>query len=145
MPIIVHLPAMLKTFAKSLLALAACLYLSGSHLAFLQLVAWSGMLVSYSAETGLADGLRDTFSGEKPCSMCKAISAARNQESSGEGKAPVPTRGMDKIWTEMLPAGELFRLRWVPLERLDIGRAAECAASDAGPGRPPVPPPRCLG
>ena len=136
---------MLKTFAQSLLALAACLYLSGSHLAFLQLVAWSGMLVSYSAEAGLADGLRDTFSGEKPCSMCKAISAARNQESSGEGKAPAPTRGMEKIWTEMLPFGELFRLKWVPLEHLEIGCGTEYAAPGAGQARPPVPPPRCLG
>lgn len=135
---------MLKTVVNSLFAITACLYLSGSQLAFLQVVAWSGMLVSYSAENGVTDGLRDTFSGQKPCSMCKAISAARIQEETGEGKQPVLPRGMDKIWTEMLPAGEWFRVKRVPLAHLEVGHAPPCLPIDSDGSRPPVPPPRCL-
>ena len=135
---------MFKTFAKSLLAFTACLYLSGSHLAFLQLVAWSGMLVSYSAESGLAEGMRDTFSGEKPCSMCKAIATVRSQETSGEESVPALPRVTDKLWTEMLPAAEWFRVGWVPLDRLEIGFAPVAGGMDAGKARPPVPPPRTV-
>ena len=135
-------PVLIKTFAKSLLAIAACLYLSGSHLAFLQIVAWSGMLVSYSAESGLAAGMRDTFSGRKPCSMCKAISAAKKHEDSGREKAPVPPNASLKLWTEMLPAGDSFIVKRVPLDHLEIGQASLCLPIDAEGTRPPVPPPR---
>jgi hypothetical protein len=131
-----------RIIVKFLFAFAACLYLSGSHLAFLQLVAWSGMLVSYSAETGFADGLRDTFSGEKPCSMCKAISAVRNHEDSREKKVPAIPSGMQKLWTEMLASAEGFQVRCVPLERLEIGLAPPGGVIGSAKDRPPVPPPR---
>jgi hypothetical protein len=39
------------------------------------------MLVSYSAKSGLMQGVEETFDGEHPCSMCKAIKQARESES----------------------------------------------------------------
>lgn len=100
------------------------------------------MLVSYSAETGFADGLRDTFSGEKPCSLCKAISAVRSHEDSSEKKAPAIPRGIYRLWTEMLASAEGFQVRCIPLEHLEIGFAPLSEAIVSAKDRPPVPPPR---
>jgi hypothetical protein len=39
----------------------------------LQTVAWTGMLIRYSSEGGVRQGLAQTFDGEHPCPLCKAI------------------------------------------------------------------------
>jgi hypothetical protein len=48
------------------------------HWAVMQSVAWARMVQQYSQTTSLANSLRDTFSGKKPCSMCEQIVAARS-------------------------------------------------------------------
>lgn len=56
----------------------------GGHWAFLQAVAWSGMLVKYSAESGLWVGLQQTFDGEHPCPLCCAIKKAQGQGAAAD-------------------------------------------------------------
>jgi hypothetical protein len=135
---------MVKSLFKSLVAFAACLYLGGSHLAVLQIVAWTGMLVTYSADEGLATGLKDTFSGEKPCPMCKAITAIKQQEAPGDKKSPAPPKGFEKRWQEMLPAGDVLRPRPLPASQLPIGFASVPGLTGMDKSSPPVPPPRIL-
>lgn len=59
------------------------------------MVAWSKMIVDYSAQDGLIEGTRKTFDGEHPCSMCKAITEGKKQESKrSDDKAPVNSQGL---------------------------------------------------
>jgi hypothetical protein len=48
------------------------------------------MVVSYSAKAGLLKGVEETFDGDHPCPMCKAIKQARESESNAaDSLAPV--------------------------------------------------------
>ena len=58
----------------------ALLQIVGGHWAFLQTGAWIGMVVQYSQQVGLKAGLTQTFDGEHPCSVCKAIQDGKKQE-----------------------------------------------------------------
>jgi len=58
--------------------------IAGGHWAVLQTVAWAQMLRDYSQESGFAAAVTQTFSGERPCTMCKSIEKNRQQEE----KAP---------------------------------------------------------
>ena len=49
------------------------MHLLGGPIAILQTVAWASMLVSYSVEDGLLQGVTDTFSGERPCGLCLQV------------------------------------------------------------------------
>lgn len=62
----------------------------------MQVVAWSKMIVDYSAQDGLVEGARKTFDGEHPCCLCKAIDEGKKNESKGEGddKAPLLSSGL---------------------------------------------------
>lgn len=53
----------------------------GGHWAMLQTVAWTQMLRDYSEESGIVAAIQQTFSGERPCSMCVNITDARQKES----------------------------------------------------------------
>ncbi len=64
----------------------ALLQILGGHWAFLQTGAWIGMVVQYSQEVGLKTALGQTFDGEHPCSVCKAIQDGEKQEQK---KAPL--------------------------------------------------------
>jgi hypothetical protein len=51
----------------------ALLQILGGHWALLQTSAWLGMIVQYSQRAGLKAGLVQTFDGDHPCPVCKAI------------------------------------------------------------------------
>jgi len=56
-------------------------FLAGGHWGVLQTMAWAGMLVTYTqADGSLLSGVRKTFDGEHPCSMCDSIKEARQKE-----------------------------------------------------------------
>lgn len=58
---------------RHLVVALGCLHLVGGPVAVLQVVAWAGMLARYTAEDGLVQGVTDTFSGERPCSLCLKV------------------------------------------------------------------------
>ena len=60
------------------LALTAML---GANWAFLQTVAWTGMLANNLRTQGLNEAISRTFDGEHPCSLCRAIAAGKKSES----------------------------------------------------------------
>ncbi len=66
--------------------------LLGGHWAVLQTVAWTQMLRDYSQNATVAEAVKKTFSGEAPCSMCKQIAGARQQEE----KAPATVKADKK-------------------------------------------------
>jgi len=63
------------------LALAGTLSL---HWAFLQTVAWMGMVASYSEHAPLWEALAYTFDGKHPCCLCRAIAAGKKSEQKNE-------------------------------------------------------------
>lgn len=120
------------------------LHLSGGPVALLQCVAWAGMLVSYSAEDGLVQGVTDTFSGERPCSLCERV-----REMERERPEPaLPTGEEQRRITELL--GQSMRL--APISEAPGSKAADLTdeeelAFDAlrpeqRDERPASPPPR---
>jgi hypothetical protein len=52
----------------------------GLHWAFLQAVAWTGMIVSYSQNAPLTEAMAKTFDGKHPCKLCKQIATEKKSE-----------------------------------------------------------------
>ena len=76
-----------------LLCSLAFLQLLGGHWAILQVGAWAGMVVSYSQQGGVINGVAQTFDGDHPCPICKAIKDGKKQEQQ---KAPMLTTELKK-------------------------------------------------
>jgi hypothetical protein len=113
------------------LALASSI---GLHWAFLQAVAWTGMIVSYSQEAPLRDAVEKTFDGQHPCSLCKQIAEGRQSEKKAEYKFEVK-----KLEFPFVPFAFIFR---APTSFWQVR-----APDDAGnvlSNAPPVPPPKAL-
>lgn len=72
------------------MVLVAALMISiGLHWALLQSVAWVGMAVTYTVETGsVAEGLSETFDGDHPCPLCHIVDKGTQSESSTKDKIP---------------------------------------------------------
>lgn len=103
------------------------------------------MLANYSLENGVAQGVVDTFSGERPCGMCLKI-ADTDFGGGGSSEAPGPERrnfspSLPQEWQAVrgmhlaAPHGRVLEMRH--------GRAPESMDGfSRGPGRPDTPPPR---
>lgn len=131
--------AFLRLILMSLLALR----LLGGDLAVLQVLAWGGMIVSRTAEQGVAAAVESTLDGEHPCPMCKALKTVREAET-GEKKPAAPETSTaklklkDLLWMEDLP---MAPPQWAEAGKnppLPWQNPAATARTDA----PPVPPPR---
>jgi hypothetical protein len=88
----------------------ACLQIAGGPCTLMQVYAWIGMIVTYSQKDGIAQGVRDTFSGEKPCHLCTKIAAVKKDESKQPLSKEVDLSVLSKLRTECL-AQEIIRLK----------------------------------
>jgi hypothetical protein len=80
-------------------AFCFALLLATGPLGLLQVVAWTGMVWNYTqADGSLLSGLKKTFDGEHPCTMCDSIKAAKEKERT----APVTVVAVKKL--EVFPA-----------------------------------------
>ncbi|HLP77276.1 MAG TPA: hypothetical protein VK327_10195 [Candidatus Paceibacterota bacterium] len=73
----------------------------GLHWAFLQSVAWVGMIANFSRDASLTEAVSKTFDGDHPCCLCKAIEKGRAEEKQQEQKQQVkPGSKMDPglVW-----------------------------------------------
>lgn len=132
----------LKRVFHLLCALVLSLQLCGGHLGMLQVVAWSGMLVSYTQKDGVVEGARKTFDGEHPCSLCEVISKSRDAEQSDNRSPKAPSPDWSKFGKELacfeephLPARLDGQTSWQPAMAPD-------KLTSADPATPPLPPPR---
>ncbi len=73
---------------RGLLVAALCLSL-GIQWALLQSVAWTGMLISWSQEVSLVEAVKNTFDGEHPCPLCKAVESGRKETPKSASTKPV--------------------------------------------------------
>ena len=113
----------------------ALLQLLGGHWAVLQTTAWMGMLVQYSQQAGLKAGLAQTFDGEHPCAVCKAIQDGKKHEQK---KAPLL---QVQLKQDYLAPGNRFQIHpgWVAVKYPSAGARFEGLAFE-----PAVPPPRSV-
>ncbi len=63
------------------LVLAALVATGGGYTAVLQGIAWGTMIIRYSQDSSLADGIDRTFSGKEPCQLCQRIALAESGDS----------------------------------------------------------------
>jgi hypothetical protein len=68
---------------KVLVVFALCATL-GAHWALLQTVAWTSMLASNLQNGSLRQAVAETFDGNHPCCICKAIAAAKKTEQKSQ-------------------------------------------------------------
>lgn len=70
-----------------LLVALLCLSL-GLQWAFLQGVAWTGMVISYARDGSVIEAVTKTFDGEHPCPLCKVVEEGQkqDQEKTLDGK-----------------------------------------------------------
>ncbi len=127
---------------RIVIAVLGCLHLCGGHWGVMQVVAWSNMIVDYSAQDGLIEGAKKTFDGEHPCCMCKAISEGKKKESgSPDNKLPQGSQGLVLKECVMAPAVRLSPP--APRDRVVLSVPDLDPHGRSLGHRPPVPPPRC--
>lgn len=81
----------MKTAARIMLVAALTISV-GLHWAVMQSAAWVGMAVTYSVQTGsISQGLSETFDGEHPCAMCRAVDEGSKKTESKNESAPTQT------------------------------------------------------
>jgi hypothetical protein len=133
-------PAALKRFCQFLLVFLSCLQLCGGPPGLAQCIAWAGMLVNYARQDGLVLAVEKTFDGEHPCSLCKSIAKAQEQQDPEPVKAPAadPWKGCRDA-AVAVPA-ELPSPGESPLVVARPGDPVARCGRLASP--PPVPPPR---
>ena len=73
-----------------ILVIVALVLTTGLHWAALQTVAWSAMLASHLRTQSVAVSMVQTFDGQHPCPLCRAIAAAKQAEKKDATAAPLP-------------------------------------------------------
>ena len=71
------------------LVVAALVATTGAHWAALQTVAWTTMLANNLRSQSFTQAVSDTFDGEHPCCLCKAIKVGKQSEQKSTAVAPV--------------------------------------------------------
>ncbi len=121
-----------------LLILAALMVSIGGQWMLLQGVAWLGMAVTYSVESGsVSSGLSKTFDGEHPCPLCKAV-----QKGSQEERDPAAPSGGKSLASSKAEMCSCESARLFPpagvrstLTRNDMKAVARMNAPDGPPPR----------
>jgi hypothetical protein len=123
--------AVLTRLPKLLIVLALASSI-GLHWAFLQVVAWTGMMISYSQDRPVTEAVSDTFDGQHPCKLCKQIANGKKEEKKSEFQ--LESGKVKFAYVPVAFVGSTPHLLW------------EVAASDESADllthAPPVPPPR---
>lgn len=130
------------SFVRITLLLLLSLRLLGGDGGVLQAVAWAGMLVSRTAESGVTAAVETTFDGEHPCSLCKAI---RQSEKPADPQTPLPENLLAKLkLKDAVRSTDLILPAPVMESPLSGGQPAGSAPEFASTRRdaPPVPPPQ---
>lgn len=110
---------------------------SSGHLAVLQVVAWTGMLVENVQVADLDEALEMTFGGDHPCGLCHAIEDARSGAGEEPDEAPAPT--FQVLDLKLLP---LDRVALMPPAPARAGIEIDDLFCVGRAHLPAVPPPR---
>ncbi len=106
----------------------------GLHWAFLQSVAWAGMIVSYTQETSsFTTALERTLDGKHPCKICVVVDHGKKADKESD-KLP----SMQKLELFSEPASPFVPTLRLASDPRPLVRLSEPARSSP----PPLPPPR---
>lgn len=108
---------------------------SGALLDVTQAVAWTRMFAGYARTESLGAAARETFDPAKPCSLCRAVSRARE---ASEPRCPVaPAAASEKLIL-------IFEtpLAFIPRDGRGAWPVTVARHGSARAGEVPVPPPR---
>jgi len=122
--VLVRLPRLLIV-----LALAGSI---GLHWAFLQVVAWTGMVISYSQDRPVAEAVADTFDGQHPCALCQQIAKEKRAEKKAEYQIE-----SSKVKFSCVAVAFIFSTPPLLWEAAAFDESADLLTH-----APPVPPPR---
>ncbi|MBI2386376.1 MAG: hypothetical protein HYV14_10230 [Elusimicrobia bacterium] len=117
-----------------LLLVASVLYGTGAHWVALQSAAWASMIAARAGESSLAEVVSSTFSGEKPCRMCRIVEKGAKAEQGPSILRSSP--GLD------LAVSAVSDPRAVLPARTPAVLSSPFGASR--PSRPVVPPPKTV-
>jgi len=111
----------------------------GAQWMLVQGVAWFGMALSYSVREGsVLKGLSQTFDGQHPCHLCKAV-----EKGSQDDQDPVtPGKTEDSKGKLEMCLSAFLRVPAPLMERRSF--ASEDWSAPARGEAPPLPPPRHL-
>jgi hypothetical protein len=115
-----------KRLGKIFLVLALVAML-GAHWAVLQTVAWTTMLADNLCDHSVKEAVTETFDGNHPCDLCKAIAAGKQSEKKTDFS-------IQSQKLEFPPAKQNFALiapsqfQLLPLENSFAKTAASAAA-----------------
>src|SRR5258705_1951082 len=98
------------------------------------MVAWTGMVISYSQDGTVSEAVVKTFDGNHPCGLCKQIARGKRSEKKAEYKAE-----LGKLKCCYAPVAFIFKK---PSALWEIPAPNEVAHLLTY--APPVPPPRSL-
>ena len=122
-----------STMRRRIIAIVVILGMTGGYWGILQSLVWAKMVIDYARTAPLQTALVETFDGEHPCPMCKAIQKAK--ESQQRLEMAQPTLKLEAWLPRAAAAAPPDRpWSWMPAP----GDAAGPSHTDP----PPVPPPR---
>lgn len=126
--------SLINVFARcgKIFVVLALVLTTGTHWIALQTVAWTTMLAANLTTSSFTEALSDTFDGEHPCCLCKAIKAGKKAEKNSEAMAPA-------LKMEFPLATEKIRLFAPSAFRL---LPPENVFAEPLSHQPPLPPPR---
>jgi hypothetical protein len=128
-------------FLRPLLILVCCLHLCGGQYGVMQMFAWATMIVDYSAEKGLKEGIKDTFDGNHPCELCCSIEKSK-KEDRNPSKLPW-SKGLTKLdLTNLLPTEFLVTKKPKWDEFIPTGYSSPDSYISRFRTSPETPPPR---
>jgi hypothetical protein len=67
-----------------ILVILALVFSTGLHWAALQTVAWTTMFAANLTTSSFSEAVSDTFDGDHPCPMCKAIESGKKSEKQSD-------------------------------------------------------------
>ena len=116
-----------------LIVLAAFIFSCGGQWYLLQGVAWANMIRQYSGVVPLAQAVHMTFSGQYPCSLCKAIAEEKESENAKFALIKKQEKKIVSLSVEFArPLKNFISFRFVSSEQFFQTRVDS----------PPTPPPR---
>ena len=124
-----------------LFILTALMVSIGGQWMALQGLAWLGMAVTYSVKSGsVTTGLSETFDGEHPCPLCKAV-----QKGSQEERDPsAPGNAGKSLAASKAELCNFEPLRLFPPHGFNEAIVMNPQKASARPHAPEGPPPRSL-
>jgi len=99
------------------------------------------MILDYSSETGFSQAVTDTFSGEKPCGLCKKLESLKNSESPNEKQQAPRSSPTAKLNETLFPPSSLRLREPTSIPFSEPGFVPTLSRASLTRSGPPTPPP----